>query len=249
MAQCQQEIGCPYYTAKKKYYSFPPGEGRDVPGYGVHIKRNLVQNEWLISRLGNVYKPRLAKERLMNEVAAIAYIRHHTSIPVPTIRCAFEDNGRYYVIQDFVQGTTLEDLPDDNKPGVIEELEHYIQVMHSIKSPTMGGFAGTACLPFRVDYAIGQASPNDVPDFSGAGGYDFVLCHNDIAQQNVIEDEQTLKIKAIIDWEYAGFYPRQFDGAFYRRKGPSVALEGEYEDVPELLKIVEECRRKDSLQN
>lgn len=40
-------------------------------------------------------------------------------------------------------------------------------------------------------------------------------------------DPQTLKVKAIIDWEYAGFFPAQFEGMYFRRPGPSVALGGE----------------------
>ena len=71
-----------------------------------------------------------------------------------------------------------------------------------------------------------------------------MLCHNDLSQYNVLVDEETLKITAIIDWEYAGFYPKEFEGAFYKRPGPSVALKGEEDDVPKLLSIVDECRKK-----
>ena len=34
---------------------------------------------------------------------------------------------------------------------------------------------------------------------------DLVFCHNDLSANNVIVDPKTLKIAAIIDWEYAGF--------------------------------------------
>ena len=44
-------------------------------------------------------------------------------------------------------------------------------------------------------------------------------------------DETSLKINAIIDWEYAGFFPTEFDGKFYLRPGPSAALQGEEDDV------------------
>lgn len=61
---------------------------------------------------------------------------------------------------------------------------------------------------------------------------EFVFRHNDLGQQNILVDPQTLKIKAIIDWEYAGFYPARFEGHFYNRVGPSFALDGERNDVP-----------------
>lgn len=43
----------------------------------------------------------------------------------------------------------------------------------------------------------------------------FVLCHDDLSQHNMVVDPQTLKIRAILDWEYAGFYPGYFEGPFW----------------------------------
>lgn len=64
---------------------------------------------------------------------------------------------------------------------------------------------------------------------------DLVFCHNDFSTHNVIVDPATLKVKAVIDWEYAGFYPIEFEGLFFRRPGPSVALEGEVNDEDDLV--------------
>jgi Ser/Thr protein kinase RdoA (MazF antagonist) len=68
-----------------------------------------------------------------------------------------------------------------------------------------------------------------------SGPDEFVFCHNDLSQQNVIVDPLSLKILAIIDWEYAGFYPEFFDRPFYKRLGPSIALDGEEDDTEKLL--------------
>jgi aminoglycoside phosphotransferase (APT) family kinase protein len=67
---------------------------------------------------------------------------------------------------------------------------------------------------------------------------DLVFCHNDLSANNVIVDPDSLKIKAIIDWEYAGFYPPEFEAPFYRRPGPSVALDGEVDDVDALTEMI-----------
>ena len=67
---------------------------------------------------------------------------------------------------------------------------------------------------------------------------DLVFCHNDFSTHNTIVDPDTLKVNAIIDWEYAGFYPPEFEGMFFRRPGPSVALEGEANDEDLLLDIM-----------
>ena len=65
-----------------------------------------------------------------------------------------------------------------------------------------------------------------------------MFCHNDFSTHNVIVNPSTLKVNAIIDWEYAAFYPVEFAGLFFRRPGPSVALEGEVDDTDELVHVM-----------
>ncbi|PNP38226.1 hypothetical protein TGAMA5MH_09796 [Trichoderma gamsii] len=72
--------------------------------------------------------------------------------------------------------------------------------------------------------------------------HDLVFCHNDLSMNNVIVDPGTLKIKAIIDWEYAGFYPPEFEFPFYQRSGPSIALDGEVDDFESLTRMISEDR-------
>lgn len=48
----------------------------------------------------------------------------------------------------------------------------------------------------------------------------------------------TLTLRAIIDWEYAGFFPARFDYPFYHRLGPSSAIHGEVDDSLELLQFL-----------
>jgi aminoglycoside phosphotransferase (APT) family kinase protein len=204
----------------------------------VFIKRNLTPSEYgFTTHTGDLIIPYLCKERMKNEVAAIRYVQSlDINIPTPNIRCAFEDHGRYYIITDLVPGVSLAELPDDKKATVIKEVEGYVAQLHSIKSKVMGGFLGDVIVPYRV----GRVIPHDQAlKLREATIPEFVLCHNDLSQHNIIVDETTLKINAILDWEYAGFYPPEFDGAFYLRPGPSVALEGEENDVPKLLELLQ----------
>lgn len=73
---------------------------------------------------------------------------------------------------------------------------------------------------------------------------DLVFCHNDLSTHNVIVDPATLKVKAVLDWEYAGFFPKEFEGMFFCRPGPSVALKGEIKDEKQLLELVYENEAK-----
>lgn len=48
----------------------------------------------------------------------------------------------------------------------------------------------------------------------------------------------TLKITAILDWEYAGFYPEWFERRFFERMGPSVAIEEEVDDAGKIVEFM-----------
>jgi len=97
-----------------------------------------------------------------------------------------------------VLGVSLLRIPEDKKATVIKELKGYIAQLHTIKSKVMGGFLGDMIVPPCV------AIPHDqVLKLREATTPEFVLCDNDLGQHNIMVDETTLKITAILDWEYA----------------------------------------------
>ncbi|KAI0057085.1 kinase-like protein [Artomyces pyxidatus] len=235
------ENGCFGITFEKKYYRIQNGDGT-----ATYIKRSLAPEEWLLDIKGETIVPRLVPERLKNEVAAIAFVRRHTTLPVPTVRCTFEDKGCSYVVLDEVPGISVSSLPADKQVVAIPAVERAIEVMRAVTATAMGGFAGTVCLPYRVDLALSKqpgARQHAPLEFRDTVPHELVLCHGDLSQSNVFVDPDTLEVTGIIDWEYAGFYPREFEGMFYKRPGPSAAMEGEEDDVPQLLRIVDECRK------
>ncbi|KAI0056442.1 kinase-like protein [Artomyces pyxidatus] len=233
------ELDCLAITHEKKYYCVEGSHGN------CYVKRSVTRDEWITNWKGEIVDPRMPMERLKNEVAAINFVRTHTNIPIPTVRAAFEDRGCYYIITDEVPGVSLSQLPDAQKAMVIEEIERHLAVLRGITSTTMGGFCGAACVPYRLAMAL---SPGELAalTFKEDVPHELVLCHNDLGQHNVLVDEETLKITAIIDWEYAGFYPREFEAAFFKRRGPSAALKGEEDDVPRLLTLLDDCVQKES---
>ena len=66
----------------------------------------------------------------------------------------------------------------------------------------------------------------------------LVFCHNDLSTHNIIVDPKSLRIQGIIDWEYAGFFPPEFEGPYYQRIGPSIALGDELDDVEMLYEVL-----------
>ncbi|KAL1695145.1 kinase-like domain-containing protein [Schizophyllum commune] len=239
-----KDSGCTYITFDRKYYDLV---GQD--GVKRFIKRSLTEAEWVIrARDGWRIPPAYdVAAHIRNEAAAIAFARAHTNIPVPNVICSFDDGGRSYLIEDMVPGVSMSKLPDDAKATVMKEVETHVRTLQSVKGTTMGGFCGVACLPYRVSRVFPRGETPQVT-FRPDVPYELVLCHNDMAQHNIIVDPETLKINAIIDWEFAGFYPKEFEAAFYKRPGASVALKeyDEISDIPALLEILETCASEES---
>jgi hypothetical protein len=59
---------------------------------------------------------------------------------------------------------------------------------------------------------------------------EYVFQHGDIAAQNIIMDPQTLQVKALIDWEFAGYFPPgmerwpgTLDSVAYRKRYQNLA--------------------------
>lgn len=215
-----QDDGCIATTFERKYYQLP----------GVFIKRSLRPREFKTGYHG-LHVPPLGVERLKNEASCLEFIQAHTDIPVPRVLAHFMDDGAYYVITEHVDGPRMSELQEDQKIVVKAELERHLETLRSLKSDTLGGPAGIVVPPYRVLEHCKTTRWKLKP----ADAKEYIFCHNDLSQQNVIVDEESLRIKAIIDWEYAGFFPSQFEMPFYNRLGPSAAIDGEKDDSLELL--------------
>ncbi|XWW93050.1 hypothetical protein V2A60_000978 [Cordyceps javanica] len=135
----------------------------------------------------------------------------------------------------------MADLSEEQKPIVFEELERHRAKLRTLRSSRLGGPSGIVIPPYRVLKLAETTRWNLQPSATD----DYVFCHNDLSQPNVIVDPKSLKIKAIIDWEYAGFFPPCFDYPFYHRLGPSTAINGETDDSFALLQFLRSQTRSD----
>ena len=225
MASSCKEKDCFAVTAERKYYNI----GKSF------IKRSLRPREWQVSQfLGTIHVPRQNNERLLNEAAAMQFVSEHTRIPVPVLHCAFTDDNAVYLVMEYVEGVNMADLTEDEKHVVKQELAKHLESLHNLRSCTLGGVSGLTIPPFRV---LDKTFRDDW-DLRPSETEEYVFCHNDLSQHNIIVDPKSLKINAIIDWEYAGFFPKHFEFPFWERLGPSVALDGEKDDSEELLALL-----------
>ncbi|KAH6847656.1 kinase-like domain-containing protein [Chaetomium sp. MPI-CAGE-AT-0009] len=220
-----QEEGCFAITFERKYYH----RG------GTFIKRSLRPREFRTNQRGHIHVPRLNGKRIKNEADTLRYIRQHTDIPVPTVYADFEDDEAYYLVVEYVEGVSMASLADHEKAVVRQELDMHLETLQRLRSDRMGGPSGIVIPPYRVM----RRTTKDDWDLHPSKTKEYVFCHNDLSQHNIIVDPDTLKITAIIDWEYAGFYPATFEMPFHKRDGPSVALEGEVDDSATILDFLE----------
>lgn len=131
------------------------------------------------------------------------YIADNTTIPIPKLHCCFEDDDAVYLIMEYIEGVTMNDLSEEQRCIVQEELAGHLATLHSLRSKTIGGPSGLVLPPYRVTLQ----SPRDAWMLRASESEEYVFCHNDLSQQNIIVDPQSLKILAIIDWNTLASIP------------------------------------------
>nr|POE48616.1 serine/threonine-protein kinase d [Quercus suber] len=227
----KKEKDCIAISMERKYYHLPQNK--------TFIKRSLRAREWQINLQGLTVVPRLGPERLRNEAAVLQFIKAHTSIPVPTVKAAFDDDDAFYLVLEYIEGVGMNELSDDQRAVVVNEVEEHLQTLHKLRSRKLGGPTGIVIPPHRALIKTFRDDWN-IPD---AHLDDYVFCHNDLSQQNIVVDPETLKITAILDWEYAGFYPAAFEKRIFERLGHSGVVGDEVDDSDMIVKFFVESHQ------
>jgi serine/threonine protein kinase len=179
--------------------------------------------------------PRLSKERLQNEAECLRFIPSKTNIPVPTVYADFEDDGAYYLITEFIQRVELNDLLLGKKNLVREEVEQHLDALHNLRSTTVGGPSGLLIPPRSVM----ESTKQDLWVLQPSGEEEYIFCHNDLSEYNIIVNPETFKIAAIIDWEHASFFPEYFEAPIYTRHGSHAKLINDKNHVARLVKFLQ----------
>ena len=81
-----------------------------------------------------------------------------------------------------------------------------------LRSNKRGGIGGHVLPPIRV-------SGDNQKKFARKTAPDnrYVFCHNDLARWRIIANPETLEILCLLDWEYSGFYPVEFETDHWKR--------------------------------
>lgn len=158
-------------------------------------------------------------------------VSRKTDIPVPQLlgHGTYSD-GRRYLKTKFIGGPRLDTFPSRScsKP---EGQKHtndtpckdcsdqaYRNALKFISGTVLPQLTAMTSRSRGIDEFVmppSWLSPDIQPPWIGKESWktlpletpEYVFQHGDIAAQNIIMDPQTLEVKALIDFEYAGFYP------------------------------------------
>jgi len=172
MLNAKREANCVGLTTERKYFKVDH----------TWIKRSLRPAEWQINPFtGTVVVPRFGTERILNEAAAIQFIAEKTSIPVPKLYACFQDDEAAYLVMEYVDGVTMNELNSDERRIVERELEGHLETLRTLKSDSWGGPSGIV----SPDFLTGVFLDGDLTSYED---YSTVSCHGQITSPRV-EDE------------------------------------------------------------
>lgn len=196
------------------------------------MKREKPLEERAVSRMtGKPIENPWFKERFQNEAAALQLLRSQAKIPVPGLRSWGEDSeGLLFLETDLVPGVQLERAGDECRMPNLHSLdgekvgkkcnqcadlaqknfnqfveEKLLPELRSLRSSTTG-LNGLVIPPTWILGSVHR--PSWEPKTSDKEEY--VMTHGDLGPHNVMMDVETLEVISIIDWEYSGYFPPEF---------------------------------------
>lgn len=170
-------------------------------------------------------------ERITNEAKALKLVSDKTTIPVPRLLEHGElPDGRRYLVTEFIDGLTLKEMNSqscliqagqkhtEGTPCKTCSDQAYSNALDFITGIVLPQLAKLKSRQRGIDGFVMPPSwlaPDAQPPWKGKKSWktiplkepEYVFQHGDIAPQNIILDRQTLQVKALIDWEHAGYFP------------------------------------------
>lgn len=170
-------------------------------------------------------------ERITNEANALKLVSERTTIPVPKLLEHGElSDGRRYLVTEFIDGLTLKEMDSQtcfrqagqqhtkDTPCKMCLDQAYSNAVDFIRGTVLPQLAQLKSRHRGINGFVMPPSwltPDAEPPWKGIKAFNtlplkeakYTFQHGDIAPQNIILDRQTLQVKALIDWEHAGYFP------------------------------------------
>lgn len=194
-------------------------QGREYTKYrDKFVKRSLSPGEYN-ERISNPdHYSTVNMTRLKNEAECIEFIKMNTTIPVPEVVAAYERDGSFFLETKLIDGVLMRDLKPEEQLEVMPQIRKCLQMLRGLRSARLGGPSGIIFPPQAI-----VSRPDGPKSWSQANisTSDLVFCHRDLSRSNIFFHPTTLRLVAIGDWEYGGFYPESLELPFFERSEKS----------------------------
>jgi serine/threonine protein kinase len=174
----------------------------------------------------------------LGESDTMKFVANKTSIPIPEVFGAFEHEGKVYICMSRVDGRCLDDclseLKTDEIMSIASELSGFVTQLRTIEGANyIGSLHGGPCRdhlwnynedlprgPFESESQLNdtltalyhdryQGNFNTFLRSLYRDNHCIVFTHGDLTPRNIMVSEG--RIVAIIDWEFAGWYPEYWE--------------------------------------
>lgn len=170
-----------------------------------------------------------------HEAQTLQFIATATTIPVPKIHDVhYEENRIVAIVMDYIPGKRLDEAWDNldshQKLSIADELHSYMEQLRVLKGDYIGAInRGKAIIgqiasieggPFDSEQQFNDFILGDIvksaPEilrhyakFALSDHHQIVFTHSDFSPRNILVEGG--RVTAILDWEYAGWYPEHWE--------------------------------------
>ncbi|KAF3482912.1 phosphotransferase family protein [Arthroderma uncinatum] len=156
------------------------------------------------------------------------FIAKTTTIPVPKVfetrYVQRERDTQFCIVVEYIPGKPLniiwKDLSEEQKTNICYQIDGYLSQLRKLTGDRImaadGGSLNVGLYQRRwlgpydtvkeFHHSLAKGEPHNLGD-----NHAIHFAHADLAPRNIIVDENTGRINAIIDWERAGWYPEYWD--------------------------------------
>ncbi|KAG9255085.1 kinase-like domain-containing protein [Emericellopsis atlantica] len=157
-----------------------------------------------------------------NEAQVLRFVKEHTTIPVPEVISSDWDR----ITMEYIEGQTLQQawpvLTPEQRSDILAELSGYIAQMRALGGIHLGRLDGQGVVVPIHDWLVRppkrlQAQSMYWHQITTQLGteYPIVFTHGDLASRNILVRDG--HIVALLDWEFAGWYPEYWEYVFALR--------------------------------
>lgn len=168
-----------------------------------------------------------------SEAESMIFIKNNTNIPVPNILDIYVHNNENYIVMEYVEGNTLDeiwkDISKDIKESIFKQLKFYIYKLRELPSENYigcinykpctdslingsGYFNSEDELNYEIIKRVKTVCKNNYINIYSRclkTNHKIVFTHGDINPRNIIIKNNN--IVSILDWEMSGWYPEYWE--------------------------------------